>query len=444
MTSAERTATPSPSQWLVAAMAALGFAFDQYEILVAPLIVRPVLSTVGGLTPGSAPYNTWVGLLFFVPAATGGLFGLLGGYLTDRFGRRRILVWSILLYGFATSLAAHAGSLPAFLIWRCVTWVGVCVEFVAAVTWIAELFPVPRQRETVLAYAQACIGLGGLLVTGVYYLTVTYGHELPPIRGGHDAWRYTLLFGLLPAIPLMLVRPFLPESQVWLERKAAGALKRPSVAELFRPELRRTTLLSTLLMACCYALPYGAIQHVPRIVPGLAALQHVTPLEVEQTVSTVQMFQELGALAGRLLFAVLVVRLMTRQRLLRTFLLPALVAFSWLFFVAATSTVASVLAGIFVAAMLFNPLLSFWGNYLPRMYPTHLRATGESFATNIGGRIIGTSAAMATTQLSMVMPGAGNAARLANAAGSVAAVALVVCLVASRWMLEPAGGRLPD
>ena len=40
---------------------------------------------------------------------------------------------------------------------------------------------------------------------------------------------------------------------------------------------------------------------------------------------------------------------------------------------------------------------SFWGNYLPRVYPTHLRGTGESFAANVGGRMIGTSAALVTT-----------------------------------------------
>ena len=42
---------------------------------------------------------------------------------------------------------------------------------------------------------------------------------------------------------------------------------------------------------------------------------------------------------------------------------------------------------------------SFWGNYLPRVYPTHLRGTGESFAANVGGRMIGTCAALVTTAL---------------------------------------------
>ena len=50
----------------------------------------------------------WVGLLFYVPAFVGGIFGLLGGYLTDRLGRRRVLTWSILLYAFSAFLAGFA------------------------------------------------------------------------------------------------------------------------------------------------------------------------------------------------------------------------------------------------------------------------------------------------------------------------------------------------
>ena len=59
-----------------------------------------------------------------------------------------------------------------------------------------------------------------------------------------------------------------------------------------------------------------------------------------------------------------------------------------------------------MAGLLTVAQFSFWGNYLPRVYPTHLRGTGESFAANIGGRMIGTSAALLTTQLANVMPGA--------------------------------------
>ena len=68
-----------------------------------PLIVRPALLELVNVTPGTPEFNQWIGILFYVPAVCGGVFGLLGGYLTDYLGRRRVLVWSILLYAFFCS-----------------------------------------------------------------------------------------------------------------------------------------------------------------------------------------------------------------------------------------------------------------------------------------------------------------------------------------------------
>src|SRR5688572_6888958 len=117
-------------QWLICIVAALGFAFDTYELLMLPLILPPALQQLGGHTPGSPDFLYWRDLFFYVPAVCGGVFGLLGGYLTDRFGRRRVLVYSILLYAFSAMGAAFANSLPMLLILRCTTFIGVCVEFV--------------------------------------------------------------------------------------------------------------------------------------------------------------------------------------------------------------------------------------------------------------------------------------------------------------------------
>ena len=67
------------------------------------------------------------------------LFGLVGGYLTDLWGRQRVLVWSILIYTVSAFAAGFSTSVEMLLILRCFTFVGVCVEFVAAVAWLAEL-----------------------------------------------------------------------------------------------------------------------------------------------------------------------------------------------------------------------------------------------------------------------------------------------------------------
>jgi sugar phosphate permease len=158
----------------------------------------------------------------------------------------------------------------------------------------------------------------------------------------------------------------------------------------------------------------------------------------------VQLVQELGSLAGRLLFAVHVVRIVTQRRLLRLFLIPGLVVFAFVYFFAATHSLALLKVGMFLAALLMNASVSRWWNFLARVYPTHLRGTGESFAANIGGRVVGASAALWTTQLVNVMPGIDTTARLAYSAATVAVSIYSMALVASLWVAEPESGQLPD
>jgi Na+/melibiose symporter-like transporter len=434
----------TPLQWVICAVASIGFAFDTYELLMLPLIVRPALTDLVAAPPGSAEFNTWVGILFYVPAIAGGIFGMLGGYLTDRLGRRRVLVWSILLYGVSACGAAYASSVVVLLIFRCATFVGVCVEFVAAVAWLAELFPDPLERERVLGYTQACASLGGLMVSAAYYWIVTVAESLPAVHGGHEPWRYMLISGLIPAIPLLVARPFLPESPVWKEKHDAGALRRPRLTEIFRPSFRHTTLVATVMVACGYAASFGANLQVPRIVPGLQEVQAMSKTAREQTVGTVQLLQELGGLAGRLALAALASRIVSRRRLIRLFLAPGAVIMPLVFFVAATRGLRLVEFGTFLAGFVTVAQFSFWGNYLPRMYPTYLRGTGESFAANIGGRMIGTGGALVTAELATAMPGGSASAQLAFAAGAVGVSSFLIALVASSWLPEPGGRELPD
>lgn len=434
----------TPMQWTICAVAALGFAFDIYELLMLPLIVRPALLELADVRPGSPEFNQWIGMLFYVPAICGGIFGLLGGYLTDRLGRRRVLVWSILLYAFSALAAGFVTSVEMLLFFRCTTFVGVSVEFVAAVAWLAELFPNPKQREGVLGYTQAFSSIGGLLVTGAYYLAVTYSDLFPEVRGGHEAWRYTLISGVIPALPLIIIRPFLPESPAWAEKKAAGTLQRPSFGQLFEPAYRKTTLVTTLMFACSYGAAFGAIQHIPRIVPGLAEVANLAVPAQQQIVSAVQFFQEIGGLLGRFILAFLAIRIVSRRLLLRIFQTPGLIILPFVFIYASLNSLEMLKWGILIVGLLTVAQFSFWGNYLPRMYPVHLRGTGESFAANIGGRMLGTSAALLTTTLANYTPGANGATQLAYAAAIVGTLTYVVGFGASFFLPEPNDEELPD
>ena len=124
--------------------------------------------------------------------------------------------------------------------------------------------------------------------------------------------------------------------------------------------------------------------------------------------------------------------------------MPGLVLLPLVFAFAAGASVSAVQWGIFACGLLTVAQFSFWGNYLPRVYPTHLRGTGESFAANVGGRMIGTSAALVTTTLVAYMPGSSPTEKLAWSAALVGLVVYVVGFTASFFLPEPKHEELPD
>jgi MFS family permease len=427
----------TPIEWVICAVACVGFAFDTYELLVLTLTVQPALSEFLTAKPGSVIFNQWIGIMFYVPAIAGGIFGLLGGYLIDRFGRRRILFWSILLFCFSALGTSACSTAPQLLFFRCVTFVGVSVEFVAATAWLAELFPDRIRRETVLGITQIFSSVGGLLMSGANYLSLTIGHFLPAIHGGHEAWRYTILWGIFPAIPLLLVRPFLPESPIWQKKKAEGTLQRPSIFELFRPEFCKTALLTCLMMACAYAVSFGMLQHFARIIPGTPEIRSLAHAEQQKLVSLSQGYQEAGGLVGRTLMAILAIFVISRRRLLRFFQIPGLILVPIVVLLPALRDTGMPGWGIFLLGAVSVAQFSFWGNYLPTLYPTHLRGTGESFAANVGGRMLGTSAALITTTIVAHMPASTVSRQLGLAAAIVGFLAYAIGFVGSFWLPEP-------
>lgn len=556
---------PSVTSWLIILVAAIGFLFDTYELLLLPLIAAPALAEILQV-PASNPLVTeWVGRLLWLAALSGGIFGLLGGWLTDRFGRKTVLGLSIALYSLSPVAAALSTSLGWFIFFRCATFVGVCVEFVAAITWLAELFPDKGRREKVLGWTQAFASVGGLFVTAMNGWILKHAATLPALPlsepfNAHADWRYTLITGLLPAIPIALLLPFVPESQVWLERRRAGTLRRPSFGELFSPALRRTTLVTAALSACAYGVAFGALQLTPtRIVPGLADLadqqKALKPLqdeakqlneqldeamvpfrqasadvpglvelsgkraklrialratqktatdpqaedtakaaaqvklgvltnslmqldgdltaltaakpeaknallgrekimgqlaanrakqEVSDTIiktrgKDVQLWQELGGLLGRITLAALLVLAISKRTLLRLFQVPGLIVlpltYLWLF----RHEPGLFQFGIAVAGFLTVAQFSYFGEYLPKVFPMHLRGTGGSFATNVGGRMLGTSAAFVTTSyLAPMMDGKGPQ-QVATAAGILATGIVIISLLLTCLLPEPKG-----
>jgi len=519
----------TPTTWLIVIIAIIGFAFDTYELLVMPLVNRPALAELLHVDrytdAGTNDILRWTSYITWSSAVCGGVFGLLGGWLADRFGRRTVLTWSILLFAVSALLSGFSTSAMMLLVLRCTTFIGVCVEFVAAVAWLAELFPNPKQRESVLGYTQAFSSIGGLLATGSYLLINLYVARLPSLGfGEQEAWRWTLISGVIPALPLIFIRPFLPESPAWLQKRNAGTLKRANILELFKPGFLRPSIVTALLFACGFATAFGALQLTPQMVPGLyptiakermsnlipyeaakdaaglAALQkkadaaaddaakapdnakaqkdagilkkqYATALaasgnpakveefraktveattKMEETIGGIQMYQEIGGLAGRFVLAFLATVIVSRRLLLWMFQIPGLILIPLVYFFPAAGLLFPgnpelnaewLKAGVFVAGFLTIAQFSFWGNYLPRVYPTHLRGTGESFAANIGGRMLGTSGQFLAVILVPVMashwPELGKFSSIAFAAGAVVLIVYALGVILTFFLPQP-------
>jgi len=236
--------------------------------------------------------------------------------------------------------------------------------------------------------------------------------------------------------------------------------------------------LTTLVFAASYGIAFGAIQQLPQILggpKGHAAILSVAKAAQEKAteeakaagkpapnpgrlkliagnatdaaVAKVTIWQEIGGLVGRFVLAMLAVVIVSRRKLLRVFQIPALIVVPILFWwisraLGDADTLNWIKAGIFVAGFFTVAQFSFWGNYIPLVFPLHLRGTGESCAANIGGRILGTAAAWLTITFSESSPP--NPAKIAVVGAVVAGLYALVGTVLTKWLPEPKREELPE
>lgn len=480
--------------WLIIIIACIGFLFDTYQLLMTPLAGPQAISELLKVPLSNPAVSDWMGRLLWMTALSGGIFGLLGGWLIDRLGRKFVMAVGIFIYSLSPVAGAFAHTLNEFIFWRCVTFVGVCIEFVAAITWIAEVFTDKVQKERWLGITQAFASLGGVTVSVISLWINEHAKDLPhwglPMATGSpypSDWRYLMLTGLLPAIPIALMLPFVPESKIWREKKLAGTLKRPSFGALFAPELRRVTLVTAALSACAYGLAFGALQLTPgRIAPGLPNLAEqrkalmplqkeakelnakfdatapgspermaaLAPLkvnagkqkplmkDVKEVGSKAQTYQETGGLIGRIVLALLIIVGLGRRTTLRLLQVPGLVIFPLTYFMLYKQDATVFCWGMAFAGFVTTSQFSFLGEYMPKMFPLHLRGTGGSFATNVGGRMIGTSAAFLTANVIAPMFKGSPFDQMAQAAGCVGISIVILSLVFGSMLPEPKGENI--
>jgi MFS family permease len=173
-----------------------GWMFDFYDLVLFSYLLLPIGRDLHLTATEKA-------VLLGTALGASGLGGILFGYLSDHFGRRRTMMWTICLYSLGTALTALATDVPTLLLFRFVTGLGVGGEWAVGHALLAESTPAPlRGRAAALLQAGEPVGVGLAAVIG---LLVT------PWLG----WRAVCLASSGSAVLAIVVRRYLPESALW-------------------------------------------------------------------------------------------------------------------------------------------------------------------------------------------------------------------------------------
>jgi len=218
-----------------------GWLFDFYDLMLFSFLLVPIQRSLG-------LDETALSLLLGASLSATALGGIVFGALADRFGRRSVLSWTILVYSLGAFLCGTAAGPWSLLAFRVLSGLGVGGEWATGQTLIGETFaPHTRARYAALMQTGAPLGIALAALVG--------GFAAPALESslGPDwGWRACFFLSSLPALLVVVIRGSMPESDVWLaQRGAAPPSVRARVAELASvPVLRRRFALGFVLALC--------------------------------------------------------------------------------------------------------------------------------------------------------------------------------------------------
>ncbi len=363
----------SPHQWKAGIAAWLGWLFDGLDMHLYTLVAAPfVAQLLAVANPADAlvkEKSSWIQAAFLVGwALGGGFFGRVG----DLLGRSRALALTILTYALFTGLSCVAQTWWQLLLFRFVAALGIGGEWAVGSSLLSETWP-RRWRPWIAAVLQTGVNLGVLLACLTVFLLAT------AMKDSYNP-RYVFLAGILPALIVYWIRRQVPEPEEWRNAKSRAGDRGPGVADLFRGEGRRITLLTIGVCACSltawWAFMFWNSQHM-RNLPSVAAW----PVErKEQLVSTAFFLVISVSILGNF-FAGWLARVLGYRRAVALMCLG--------FFVAMLGTYGtprdqrSLLFWIPWVGF-FSGVFGLFTMYLPPLFPTLLRTTGAGFSYNIG------------------------------------------------------------
>ncbi len=379
-------------QWLVLALASLGWVFDVFE---GQIFVASMREAMPALLGGGAPryrvafYDNIALAAFLVGGAVG---GVLFGVVADRVGRKRALTWTILTYSVFTCLSAFAQTWWQMAACRFLVALGVGGEWAVASALVAEVFPL-RSRAWAQSIFHASSVLGTYLAVAAGTWVVAYPTLAVALPGGRTwevpGWRVGFLLGVLPALLIVWVRVSLREPEAWVratKRDSGRFAHAGAVRALFTPGLLRRTLVGVGLATVGLATFWGThiygknvLREAVAYAPGLLEEPDATTLKRAEMLG--MFLVTTGGGLGLLSFGPLSERL-GRRRTFLVFLLGGLASSLVLFSSGARVNALYVLLPVF--GFLTLGMHAGFAVYFPELFPTRLRSTGGGFCFNVG------------------------------------------------------------
>ncbi len=384
-TFSETSARPAPAinargRWLVLTAAFLGWMFDGLEMGIFPLVARPALQEMQAASGvlDEQFVQTWMGritALFLLGAAAG---GVLFGWLGDRIGRVRAMTLSILCYSLFTGLAYFAQQPWHLGAFRFIGALGMGGEWSLGVALVMECWPSDKRPLMAgLIGAAANCGYAIIAVIGIFF-SIT-----------QQSWRWVMLVGAMPALLTFFIRLFVPESARWKEAIKKGP-SRP-VREIFSSGLLKNTLFAISFASVALIVTWGIVQWIP-----LWADQ-MTHGRQPKVKAYSQLAASIGAIVGCLIAPLLGAKFGRRPAYFGL-CLSSLIVCSVLFR-AFSEYSAAFLLTVGIVGMCTASFYGWLPQYLPELFPTRVRATGQGLAFNFG-RIL---AAVGAWQMGSIM-----------------------------------------
>ena len=334
-----------------------GFGLDSYDYWVLPLSLGAVAAAFG-LSKAET------GLLSTTTLVASALGGVIAGVLADRIGRVRTLMITVLVYAVFTALCGLAPNYETLLVFRGLQGLGFGGEWATGAVLVAE-YCSARHRGRVIAVIQSSWAVGMALAVAVYGVVFTV---FPP----DWAWRVLFLTGALPALLVIYVRRRIEDAPVYTAMTTKSS---NSLADIFKPDLLRTTVFTALLATGCQGGYYTLATWLP------SYLKEDRGLTVVGTAGYLAVFAA-GAFAGYLTAGVFT-DLLGRKNTFRMF--AALSAALILIYTLVPGDSGSLVLWLtFPLGFCSSAIFSGFGAFLAELYPTRVRGAGPGFTYNFG------------------------------------------------------------